>query len=143
MEHNIHAKIGENGVVVFTPNQQIFLAKNVGKWLTCGIVKPKRTNAQNRFYWVYLRIIENETGNSSNDLHEYFKRVLLPPRFITIKNKERKDLEVKIPASTTKLNKIDMGEYMEKICAETGVPIPNPCENGYFCGKKTCNICQI
>lgn len=141
MGHNIHTKIQKNGVVIFTPNQQIFLAKHVGKWLTSSIEKPKRSNQQNRFYWLYLHIIEVETGNNADDMHEYFKRTLLSPRFISVKDKNGKEIEVKIPGSTTKQNKIEMGEYLDKISAKTGVPIPNPCENGFFCGKKNCPVC--
>ena len=40
-----------------------------------------------------------------------FKDIL---KFITVLRQE-----IKIPASTTELNKLDFGEYMEKICAET------------------------
>ena len=78
-----------------------------------------RTRRQNSFYWLYLSIIEQETGENANDLHEYFKRIFLPPRFIVVRGKE-----IKLPATTTKLSKKQMSDYLEKICAETGVPIP-------------------
>lgn len=78
-----------------------------------------RTKQQNKFYWLYLSIIEQETGEEANLLHEYFKRVHLPPRFVVIRGKERK-----LPATTTKLKRAEMSTYLEKICAETGVPIP-------------------
>jgi hypothetical protein len=82
-------------------------------------VKP-RTLSQNSFYWLYLGVIERETGNNSNDLHEYFRRTLLTPVFITVMGKE-----IKIPRSTTSLKKGEFGEYMDKISAQTGVPIPD------------------
>lgn len=82
-------------------------------------VKTKRTLNQNNFYWLYLGVIADETGDDPNSLHEYFKRKLLPPRYISVMGKE-----IKIPASTTKLSKIEMGEYMERICALTNIPIP-------------------
>lgn len=90
-------------------------------------VETKRSLTQNRFYWVYLQLIEKETGNDANDLHEYFKRTKLPPKFIKVMGKE-----IKVPKSTTELDKLEFGEYLEKICAETGVPIPDPKEAGFI-----------
>jgi hypothetical protein len=79
-----------------------------------------RSKNQNAFYWLYLGIIEQETGNEANDLHEFLKRTLLAPVFISVLGKE-----IKIPRSTSKLNKIEFGVYLEKICALTGVPLPD------------------
>lgn len=83
--------------------------------------KNPRTLKQNAFYWLYLGLIEDDTGNTAEDLHEIFKRKFLKPRFVKFKNEE-----VKLPASTTKLDPLDFMEYMDKICALTGIPIPNP-----------------
>lgn len=79
-----------------------------------------RSSEQNRFYWLYLRIIAEETGDDSVSLHEYFKRVYLPPKIIKARGKE-----IKIPASTTELDKIDFGSYLAKIERDTGVPSPD------------------
>lgn len=89
--------------------------------------KPVRSHSQNAYYWVYLGVIERETGNNANDLHEYFKRVLLPPVHKTVLGKE-----IKLPASTTDLDKSDFTIYLDKICALTNVPIPNPEDAGYI-----------
>jgi hypothetical protein len=100
----------------------------------CGHeVRPsaKRSGQQNSFYWLYLGVIATETGDNADDLHEFFKRKLLPPQFITVRGEE-----IKIPASTTDLNKADFGEYMEKICALTGVPIPDPEAAGFISNTK-------
>ena len=86
-------------------------------------VKGKRSNQQNALYWLYLEILEKETGNNANELHEYFKRKFLPPQSSKLKLKGN-IIEFKIPRSTTKLNKITFGEYLEKICALTEIPIP-------------------
>jgi hypothetical protein len=40
--------------------------------------------------------------------------------------------EIKIPSSTTTLSKIDFGEYLDKIAAETGIPLPDPEAAGYI-----------
>jgi hypothetical protein len=66
-------------------------------------------------------LIASETGDNINDLHEFFKRKILPPRFTEVMGEK-----VKLPASTTDLSKVDFGEYMEQICALTSVPIPDP-----------------
>lgn len=85
------------------------------------INKPdnKRGSNQNRYYWAYLNIISDDTGDDSNSLHEYFKRKLLPPRFIVVMNKE-----IKIPASTTKLNKVEFVDYIKRIEVLTGILAP-------------------
>lgn len=99
---------------------QVWLKDHVGQEIRITPVMAKRSGQQNNFYWLYLERIEFETGNNANDLHEYFKRVFLKPKFITVLGKE-----IKIPASTTELTKLEFGEYMEKICAETSVEIPD------------------
>lgn len=102
------------------------LSQNEGKKYKLEKIKSKRSLNQNSYYWMYIGIIERETGNESNDLHEYFKSRFLPPKFIKLKGKEHK-----VPRSTTELNKVEFGEYMEKICAECNVPLPDPVEAGY------------
>jgi hypothetical protein len=95
------------------------LKQNVGKVYQIKRIVPIRSLNQNKLYWAYLSMVEAETGNNSSDLHEYFKRTLLPPKFITVLGKE-----IKIPMSTTELNKSDFIIYMDKISALTGVPLP-------------------
>ena len=93
-----------------------------GKEIVIKISKysQNRSDRQNRYYWMYLKIIQDETGNDSLDMHEYFKRIFLPPVFITVFNKE-----IKIPASTTKLDKLQFTEYINKIELLSGIPSPN------------------
>ena len=64
---------------------------------------------------------------NADDLHEWFKRHLLPPRFLKVRGEE-----LKVPASTTDLDKVAFGEYLDKICALTGVPLPDPIAAGYL-----------
>ena len=80
-----------------------------------------RTINQNKLYWLYLKLIEDETGNDSQEIHEYFKRIFLPPRFISVFNRE-----IKIPASTTKLDTKEFTDYIAKIEKMTGIKCPNP-----------------
>jgi hypothetical protein len=112
-----------------------FCVDNEGK--TLRIEKPKsvRSMQQNSFYWVYLELISRETGNDPNDLHEYFKTKMLPRKIVEIHGKHG-HYEFEKIKSTTELSKLEMGEYMDKICAVTEVPIPDPKEyllaNGYI-----------
>ena len=95
------------------------LKQNVGKVYQIKRIVPQRTLNQNKFYFAYLQMVEYETGNNFMDLHEYFKRTLLPPKFIKVMDKE-----IKIPMSTTELNKVDFGNYLDKISSQTGIPLP-------------------
>jgi hypothetical protein len=104
-----------------------FLKVNEGRTLVITPEKKGRSLTANSYYWVYLGVIARETGDNADDLHEFFKRKLLPPKFITVRGEE-----IKVPASTTELSKADFGEYMEKICALTEIPLPDPAAAGYI-----------
>ena len=94
-----------------------------GKEIELSIDKwdNKRSGQQNRYYWFYLHLIEEETGNEALDVHEMAKRMFLPPKFIKCFGKE-----IKIPKSTTKLNKLEMSDYLSKIERWSGIPLPDP-----------------
>ena len=81
--------------------------------------KPGEKSNMNGYYWLYLTVIADETGNDPMDLHAYFKSRLLPPRIVTLF-----DNEVRLPASTAVLSGMEMMDYMQKIELLTGVPIP-------------------
>ena len=68
-----------------------------------------RNNEQNAKYWVWLSILESETGNSKEALHKYFKY-----EFLTLDD-EILDKKFKVLKSTTKLTKIEFMEYLNKI----------------------------
>ena len=103
------------------------LKNNEGKTFRIEIMENKRSLSQNALYHLYLSVIERETGNNADDLHELFKRTLLPPRLIKVMGKE-----LKIPATTTTLTKTEFGEYMMRIEGETGVLVPDPKEAGFY-----------
>jgi len=86
----------------------------VRKW------KKRRVITQNALYWGYLRMIEEETGNQSVYLHEYFKKIFLPPKHLKIFGKE-----TEVPISTTELSTVEFANYLKKIEIETGLPIPD------------------
>ncbi|MBS4082942.1 MAG: hypothetical protein KGZ73_05275 [Rhizobiales bacterium] len=125
-----HAKI-EKGEVVF-PSMKASIAWKGWKETHDGVSivisedKPSRSRSQNSFYWTYLEVIARDTGDNADDLHEFFKRKLLAPVFKTIRGEE-----VKLPRSTTDLDKLEFTEYLDKIAALTGIPIPDPAAAGF------------
>ena len=108
-----------------------YLSDNEGKEFEIKRRKEKRTLSQNAFYWANLNNIERQTGNNSDDMHEDFRRRLLPPKFIHIREKTRVR-ELKIPRSTTDLSKTEMSDYLDKIAAETEIALLDPKEAGYM-----------
>lgn len=83
--------------------------------------KPKRTDAQNRYYWgVYLPLIASETGESDLDrLHTLFKG-----KFLTTGIYEVLGEKVRITKSTSALSTADFSMYIIDIETETGVTAP-------------------
>jgi hypothetical protein len=106
---------------------QLWAGEHEGARVTVEFEKPKRSLTQNAYYWLYLGVIADETGDNADDLHEFLKRKLLPPRFVKVRGEE-----IKLPSSTTDLDKSAFGQYLDKICALTNVPLPDPQEAGYI-----------
>ncbi len=123
MTNLFYAK-ARDGTISFDNKMAVFncLIDLEGKKLIVKIEKEKttRTLNQNAYYWAYLRIIANETGHTEYELHSLFKRIFLPPVFKTVLGKS-----FKIPASTKEMSKAEFGEYLDKIAAETNVPLPD------------------
>lgn len=88
--------------------------------LTIKEQKNERSINQNNLYWAYLNLIEKETGNSANDLHNYFKQTRLKPHFKEVFGKN-----IETRKSTTKLTTKEFTDYLKAIEHETGIPIPD------------------
>jgi hypothetical protein len=105
-----------NGNIVLDYNdkikQQKWLQSLNGKRIEM-IIRPfraKRTIPQNAYYWgVVLKTISKETGYTSEELHEFFKRIFLKKEIVI----GGKVYETSI--STRKLKKDQFSEYIEKI----------------------------
>jgi len=101
-----------------------------GQEVTIKVEKQKknRTLDQNAWYWAgVLPTVAEYTGNSTEELHEIFKRMFLSPQFITYRDKQ-----IKVPGSTTTLSTVEFSEYIEKVIAEAagmGIIVP---EAGQF-----------
>lgn len=110
-------EFGSNyGYSLFKQNLQ----ENEGKTYRIELLVSTRSLSQNALYWMFLEQIEIETGNNTDDLHEWAKRKFLKPKMIKVNGEE-----MKIPGSTTDLNKIQFSDYMDKIASEVGVAIPD------------------
>ena len=82
---------------------------------------------QNNFYWgVYLPLIAKETGEHNIErLHKLFSG-----KFLTLEIIEVLGEKVRMVKSTAKLSKLEFGEYIMNIEAETGIQAPST--EGYY-----------
>lgn len=136
----------------------IFLAKSNGKVLDFGSdinkqrfindiksndkavyrierVTKTRTLPQNNFFWLYLEIIERETGNTTADMHEYVKRNLTPKiarRVRILKKGKLVWASGMVGKGTSELTKAEMSDVMDKLSSLTEVPIPDPKLAGFI-----------
>jgi hypothetical protein len=95
----------------------------------------KRSQAQHRFYFLYLSIISRETGHTVDELHEYFKQEYLEPIKCLVMGKE-----INMSPSTKTLTKASYEAYMAKIEALTGIPIPDT--DGYYQDLLNQSLCD-
>lgn len=88
-------------------------------------VRDTRSLRQNKFLWgVVLATIAEATGNTTEDLHEYFKTKFLPRRFVVLNGKEQE-----VTKTTTTLTTDEFSKYLEQLAAfaatELGITIPD------------------
>jgi len=117
----------KNGQKIIRWNSPDFLKYQISKFsigdkITAYITnkKPKRSEQQNRLYWLYIKNIEDETGNESEDLHTYFRGKYLSKGITEVFGSK-----VRKYKSTTQLNKSEFVEYLLSIEVEVGVHIPD------------------
>lgn len=83
-----------------------------------------RTLSQNALMWLWFTCIEQETGTDKQDVHDYYCNRFLR-RAAIIKGKE-----TVIAGSTSKLNTLQMTDFMNKVqadaAAELGITLPLP-----------------
>lgn len=102
-----------------------------------GVVKPhladgkyfiekfvtRRSQPMNRLYWFYLGVLSDETGNDVDVLHDLFKYKFLTRETIVVKGKSGEHVLERIP-STASLDSLTFTNYLSRIEAFTGIPIP-------------------
>lgn len=90
--------------------------------------KP-RTISQNALMWMWFQCMEEATGQPKEDFHDYYKVKFLLRR-IEVRGKV-----TTVVGSTTKLNTLQMTDYLEKIKAdaatEWGITLPLPADRSY------------
>ena len=83
-----------------------------------------RTLSQNALMWLWFTCIERETGTDKLDVHDYYCNLFLRRRTFI------KGREMTIAGSTSKLNTIQMTNFLEKVKAdaatELGIVLPLP-----------------
>ena len=91
--------------------------------ITCK--RGKRSIDQNALYWMWLTCIEQETGNSKDDLHDYFRTIYLGVELRNVLGNDYSRLK-----STTILDTYQFKQYLDKIQifanSELGITLPNP-----------------
>lgn len=98
--------------------------------VTINRIKSPRSIPQNKLYWLWLKLIAEETGHTDNDLHAYFKAMFLGKQYKVLFNEQ-----VEIEASTTRLSTKDFTTFLDKIslfASETlGIILPKPDDIGF------------
>jgi len=99
--------------------------------ITIEKLSATRSIQQNAYYWgVLLATIAAETGQPAADLHEFCKAKFNGRPVVVLDRAGTIAGEQWIAGSTTQLNRIEFGEYMDQIQAwagaELGIVIPDP-----------------
>lgn len=124
--NSFHIEI-KNGEMVFnSPTHREkwskFLNQFEGKKVTLKVEdkKPRRTDQQHRYYWVYLTHIAEQTGHDKEDLHELFKG-----KFLSTGIKDIFGERVRSKVSTKSLSVGRFVEYIMEIEDFTGIEAPD------------------
>lgn len=107
----------ENGVIKQTQYSILRLLKFEPSKVAVTIepIRSNRSLNQLAYLGVSFTRIAGHTGHSATELHEIFKRLLLPPRITKYRGRE-----IKMAATTTTLSKDEMGEFIDRVIAEAG-----------------------
>lgn len=119
----------KNGALLFSDSDTVnayLLAFKPEDQLTVTIAKntKQRSTAQNSWYWAgILPVIARETGHSTEELHEIFKRMFLNRKIIEYRKKS-----IAMPGSTSDCTTVEFSEYIERVraeAAEMGIRVPD------------------
>jgi hypothetical protein len=101
-----------------------------GKYIVKIVRKTEpRSIPQNSLMWMWFKCMEEATGQSKEDFHDYYKRKFLT-RQIAIKGRW-----VDVVGDTKTLNTLQFSEFLEKIKADAaidfGIMLPRPEDRMY------------
>ena len=93
------------------------------KWVEVKEIRTKRTPSANRLYWAWLNCMGVDTGYTSEDMHSFYKKMFLEPKFIKLGLDGNM-----IEPTTTNLDTKDFSVYMDKVhhhaSEEVGIYLP-------------------
>jgi hypothetical protein len=94
-------------------------------------VTSKRSEAQNKLYWMWVTIIANELGYTKIEMHESLVQSLLLPEAKEIHGKM-----ITIWPSTTSLKVGEFAEFLNDIdvfaSSDLGIVLPQPADEYYL-----------
>ena len=94
-------------------------------------VVRKRSLNQNRLMWMWFKCLELDTGQSSQDFHDYYCKMFLSRDIV---HPITGELE-RVSGGTSNLNTAQMTEFLDKVQAdaatEFGITLPTPDDLGY------------
>ncbi len=117
----------------YQKEKAISYIERIDKDMLCEVRKDKRNRSivQNAYYWFLLTMLEQDTGNDKDDLHEYFKQKYLMTHITSLTF----IADIQYHKSTTKLSTLEMEDYLEKIrifaSQELGCFLPKPNETEF------------
>ena len=118
----------------YQKEKAISYIERIDKPMICEVKKEtrNRSTVQNAYYWFLLTMLEQDTGNDKDDLHEYFKEKWLRDTYKQISVFPDSIGDLTYTKSTTKLSTLEMEDYLEKIrvfaSRELGCFLPLPGE---------------
>ena len=89
--------------------------------LVVTVKRPKRTENQNSFFFVYLDLISLSCGHTVDELHRWVNGKILGQGITEVFGDK-----VRMVGSTSNLNISEFAEMMNRLHEETEIPIPNP-----------------
>jgi len=125
----------------YQKEKAISYIERIDKPMICEVKKEtrNRSTVQNAYYWFLLTMLEQDTGNDKDDLHEYFKEKWLRDTYKQISVFPDSIGDLTYTKSTTKLTTLEMEDYLEKIrvfaSRELGcfLPLPGETIHDYLC----------
>lgn len=106
-------------------DEEILLFSQSDITVTFEKKKSKRSDSQNRLWWVYMTIISKELGYTKNEIHEICKFKFLKAERVD----ERTGEVFEYLRSSTDLNKSEFGEMVDSLilwAAELKIELPLP-----------------
>lgn len=103
---------------------------NLFNWFRDEFKSNVRSTQANKLYWVWMQCLEDETGQSRDDYHDYFK-----DKFIGVELKEVNGRKIIKEPSTKGMLQRPFNDYMKKVQAEAATEfstkLPLPEDLGY------------